>query len=107
LVKKYEPILKSVESSAKPGFRFREITLTSRNVGSLSPLQVNEFNLEIKKTLKFSMRKVTGWGAIWCDEVGFDNTNLHAHIIFYGPYISQKELARTWKKISGHQVVWI
>jgi hypothetical protein len=53
------------------------------------------------------MKGQKDWGAIWCDEVGFNNTNLHAHILFYGPYISQDRLADVWQEVSGHQVVFI
>jgi hypothetical protein len=106
-MKKYEPILKAVSAHRKAGFRVREITLTTRNTGSLESTQIRKFNKDVNKTLKFLMSGVEGWGAIWCDEVGFNNTNLHAHILLYGPYIAQSHLAATWKKISGHEVVYI
>jgi hypothetical protein len=48
-----------------------------------------------------------GWGAIWVAEVGFNNTNLHAHVLVYGPYIEQERLAATWQEVSGNQVAWI
>ena len=107
LMKKYELIVREVSSKRKPEFRLREITLTSANLGSLTSSQIKEFNQAVKITLNKLMRKVRGWGAIWCDEVGFDNTNLHAHILFFGPYISQRTLAQVWSEVSGHQVVWI
>jgi hypothetical protein len=107
LLRKYEPVLKAVSAHKKAGFRIREITLTSRNTGNLTPAQIKKFNQDIKKTLKFLMRRVEGWGAIWCDEVGFENTNLHAHILLYGPYIPQPRLAEVWNEISGHEVVYI
>jgi hypothetical protein len=53
------------------------------------------------------MRGVAQWGAIAVLEVGFNNTNLHAHILAWCPYIEQRLLAEVWRKISGHQVVWI
>jgi hypothetical protein len=107
LFAKYAPILSKVCATKKPGFRLREITLTSRNQGALTNEQPKTLNQAVKLTLRELMRNVEGWGALWCDEVGFDNTNLHAHVLFYGPYIDQRELARVWKKTSGHQVVWI
>jgi hypothetical protein len=106
-MKKYEPVLKAVSTHKGPGRRIREITLTSRNTGDLTAAQIKKFNLDIKKILKSLMKGVKGWGAIWCDEVGFENTNLHAHILFYGPYVPQTRLAEVWKKISGHEVVYI
>jgi hypothetical protein len=107
LIEKYAPIVKAVASHRKAGFRLREITLTTRNTGTLEPAQIKRFNLAVKTTLKQLMKRFKGWGAIWCDEVGFNNTNLHAHILLYGPYISQSELADVWKEISGHHVVYI
>jgi hypothetical protein len=107
LMRKYEPVLKALSAYKKAGFRVREITLTTRNTGNLTPAQIKKFNLDIKKTLKSLMHGVKGWGAIWCDEVGRGNTNLHAHILFYGAYISQSRLAEVWNEISGHQVVYI
>jgi len=53
------------------------------------------------------MKGVQGWGALIVDEVGFNNTNLHAHILFYGPYLPQRRIANVWNKVSGNQVVWI
>jgi hypothetical protein len=107
LMEKYEPILRAVCAQKKPGFRVRELTLTSRNTGTLCAEQIKKFNQDIKKTLKTLLQGVDGWGAIWCDEVGFNNTNLHAHILVYGPFIPQCRLAEVWKKISGHEVVYI
>jgi hypothetical protein len=107
LIEKYEPVLKAVSAHKKPGFRIREITLTTRNTGNLKPEQIKEFNLCVKKTLKSLMHGVDGWGALWCDEVGFNNTNLHAHILLYGPFVPQNRLAEVWNEISGHEVVYI
>jgi hypothetical protein len=68
---------------------------------------VQQFNTAVKQTLKKLMTRFKGWGALWCNEVGFNNTNLHAHVLFYGPYIAQSELATIWNEISGNEVVWI
>lgn len=107
LIQKYEPVLKAVSAHKKPGFGMREITLTTRNTGSLTPAQIKQFNLDVKKTLKFLMSGIEGWGAIWCDEVGFNNTNLHAHVLLYGPFLPQTRLAEAWNGISGYEVVYI
>ncbi len=107
LMAKYEPIVRAVSAHPKPGFRLREITLTTRNTGAITPAQVKQFNLAVKKTLKTIMRGAEDWGAVWCDEVGFENTNLHAHILLYGPYVEQNHLAEVWNQISGHTVVYI
>lgn len=107
LIEKYQPILKAVSAKRKAGFRFRELTLTTKNTGSLTAAQIKRFNREVKETLKLLMKGSKGWGAIWCDEVGFNNTNLHAHVLFYGPYIPQGKLAEIWRKVSEHEVVYI
>jgi hypothetical protein len=107
LIQKYEPVLKAVSAHKKPGFGMREITLTTRNTGSLTPAQIKQFNLDVKKTLKLLMSGVEGWGAIWCDEVGFNNTNLHAHVLLYGPFLPQTRLAGAWNEITGYEVVYI
>ncbi len=107
LIEKYSPVVKLLSSRRRPGYSLREITLTTRKEESLSSLEVKRFNEDVKKTLKFLMKGYEDWGAIWCDEVGFNNTNLHAHLLFYGPYIEQPRLAEVWREISGHEVVFI
>lgn len=107
LYEKYSPLLSQISAHVRQGFLLREITLTSANSGTLTSQQIKKFNQDVKKTLKQLMRGVEGWGAIWSDEVGHNNLNLHAHVLFYGPYIEQRKLADVWHAVSGHQVVWI
>jgi hypothetical protein len=107
LLKKHSAVLEYVRKNPRPGYRLRLITLTSLNTGSLSKAVVDAFNRSTKKTLQRLMKGRKGWGALSVDEVGFNNLNLHAHILFYGPYITQDDLKRMWDKISGFQVVWI
>jgi len=40
-----------------------------------------------------------GWFAV--NEFGQDNTNLHAHVLLYGPWIPHKKLLAAWIKITG------
>lgn len=107
LYAKHYPALLYVLRHPAKGFRLREITLTSANTGSLSTDQIKQFNKHVKLTVRRLLKSVRGWGAIWVDEVGFNNTNLHAHILIYCPYIEQERLAAVWKEVSGHQVAWI
>jgi hypothetical protein len=104
---KHAPAVDSVYSHARRGFRLRRIDLTTENSGRVSHEQITRFHTHVKKTLKALVKAVQGWGALIVDEVGFNNTNLHAHILFYGPYITQRRIGEVWKKISGNQVVWI
>jgi hypothetical protein len=53
------------------------------------------------------MKGVKGWGAIWVNEVGFNNTNLHTHVLMYCPYIEKENLKAIWQKVSGHVVAGI
>jgi ribosomal protein S27AE len=107
LIEKYAPVVKSLSSRRSRTHRLREITLTTQNTGCLISEQVKRFNEDVKTTLQTFYAGDKDCGAIWCDEVGFNNTNLHAHILFYGPYIDQARLAEVWNKISGNQVVFI
>ena len=97
LFAKHAPALEYVRRDTRPGFRLREITLTSSNTGQLAREGIREFNKHVKKTVQRLRGRMRGWGAIWVDEVGFSNTNLHAHVLFYGPYIEQERLAATWQ----------
>jgi len=107
LIEKHSPAINAVSKKQKCGYTLREITFTSLNTGGLSAPQVKKFNQDVKNTLKKVLRRSDDWGALWCDEVGFNNTNLHAHVLVYGPYIEQSVLADAWQEISGHAVVYI
>lgn len=107
LANKHAPVLDHIRKHPLPGYRLREITLTSLNTGTLTKELVTTFNGYVKKTLHRIMKGKAGWGALSVDEVGFNNFNLHAHILFYGPYIHQDDLKRVWHEISGFEVVWI
>ena len=89
LLKKHGPVLEYIRRNPRPGYRLRLITLTSLNTGSLSKSVVDSFNRSSKKTLQRLMKGRKGWGALSVDEVGFNNLNLHTHILFYGPYITK------------------
>jgi len=107
LIEKHSPAVKAVCKQHKSGYLLREITFTSLNTGELSSDQVKKFNQNVKTALKKAFARDEGWGALWCDEVGFNNTNLHAHVLVYGPYIEQNLLADIWRTISGDPVVYI
>jgi hypothetical protein len=106
-LEKYLPIVAEIAKKPRRGFAFREITLTTKSTGTLTSEQVLKFNRDVKKALKILMKGVSGWGALLCDEVGYNNTNLHAHILFWGPYIAQPDLANVWQEVSGNLIVYI
>jgi hypothetical protein len=107
LYAKYAPVLDYLRTHQNRKLRLRIITLTSRNTGSLSPRRNRDFNKDVKKTLRILMADCDMWGAIWVNEVGYDNTNLHAHILIFCPYIPQRRLSEVWEQVSGNPVVWI
>lgn len=107
LYAKHSVVLEFIRRNPRRGFRLRRITLTSKNTGTLTHDDIKAFNAQVKETLRMLLDGIEGWGAIAVLEVGFNNWNLHAHILAWCPYIEQARLARVWKKASGHQVVWI
>jgi hypothetical protein len=107
LYAKHAGVLEFVRKNPRRGFRLRLITLTSKNTGMLTHEDIKVFNGQVKKTLLLLLDGIEGWGAIAVLEVGFNNWNLHAHILAWCPYIEQKRLSAAWRSVSGHQVVWI
>jgi hypothetical protein len=99
----------------RPGFRSANVIatldFTAVNLGRMPlPKEIREFNRDVRACIK----KVTATLGIssrhflllWCDEFGgWDadkkkhNTNLHAHGVYVGPYISHKELLEAWMSI--------
>src|ERR1700678_4166073 len=107
LFAKHSQVVDFLATNPRKGFRLRQITLTSKNTGVVTHESIILFNAHVKKTLEVLLGDVDGWGAIAVLELGRNNTNLHAHILTWCPYIEQTQLARVWSKVSGHQVVWI
>ena len=107
LYAKHSPVLHFIRRNPRAGFRLRQITLTSKNKGVLAHTDIKTFNAQVKEALSVLMDGVDGWGAMTVLEIGFNNWNLHAHILAWCPYIEQKRLAQVWKDVSGHEVVWI
>jgi len=107
LYKKHSLVLEHIRTHPIPDYRLREITLTSLNTGRVTNEGVKQFNACVKKTVKILMKGHPKCGAFSVDEVGFNNTNLHAHILFYGPFIPQEKLVEVWNEVSGYQVAWI
>jgi hypothetical protein len=70
-------------------------------------LQFQYFNKYIKRFAR-ALERQTGmtrreYGLMWCDELGQNNSNVHAHGIYVGPWLPQKnrELSALWSKITG------
>jgi hypothetical protein len=109
------------------GFRSKvviaKLDFTAVNLGRMAtPSEIREFNQDIRlcvrRVLKDRGIGSKQYGFLWCDEFGgWDpkkssyNTNLHAHGVYVGPPIPQKELAKLWAEIrsgkDGAKIVWI
>jgi hypothetical protein len=59
---------------------------------------IRAMNLAVRKVLRSLLRMKEGWGFLWCDEFGWQNTNLHCHGLYYGPWIPQAQLAEAWEQ---------
>lgn len=46
-------------------------------------------------------------GAIWVDEVGWNNTNLHAHALVFSPFLDINDIYELWFKLTGSLSCWI
>lgn len=67
-----------------------------------TPKQVQAFN-DCIKTWRDLVCKAFGLelndiGLAFCDEFGADNSNLHAHAIYAGPWLPQKVIAELWRE---------
>lgn len=64
------------------------------------------FNLAIKRFMRALERRLgmdrKEYGLLWCDELGASNSNIHAHGIYVGPWLPQKnrELSKLWSEVT-------
>lgn len=81
-----------------------KLDITTKKLGRMpTSEEVREFNRDVRKLFR-AIEKDFGisrkeYGALWCCEFGRMNQNLHAHAIYCGPRIPQKELSRLWAEI--------
>ncbi len=81
-----------------------KLDITKRNTGEMPTADaVRRFNDNIKR-LRERIMKYLGisrrdFGIFYCDEFGSGNTNLHAHGVYVGPWISQRVLRDMWAEI--------
>lgn len=100
----------------KPDRVMATVDFTSLNTGVMpGPGQIRKFNQNIRKFWRAVEREFgivrSDYGFIWCDEFGGEkkrpgrtgNTNLHAHGMYCGPWLPQKnkELSKLWERITG------
>lgn len=89
-----------------------DFTLRHDKSGELpAPERMRELNRLIKKFCR-ALEKRFGisrreYGLAYCDELGGNNSNPHAHGVYVGPYLpqKQKELSAMWHEITGDSFV--
>jgi hypothetical protein len=95
----------SGENKRRPRAVLATIDFTLKNTGKASPDLMRSLNGYIKKFLRALERRLkikrSEYGLAYCDELGANNTNAHAHGIYVGPWLPQKELSRLWKDVTG------
>ncbi|MGC1105472.1 MAG: hypothetical protein WA876_02960 [Candidatus Acidiferrales bacterium] len=81
-----------------------KLDVTTKTLGRMQTREeVHEFNRDVRKLFR-AIEKRFGisrkeYGALWCCEFGRMNQNLHAHAVYCGPWIPQKELSLLWSEI--------
>jgi hypothetical protein len=94
----------------KPRVVCAKLDFTLRNTGKMpAPEQMRELNRYIKQFCRIIERRFKisrkQYGLAYCDELGGNNSNPHAHGVYVGPWLPQskerKELSRIWEKITG------
>ena len=97
LFAKYVGIEKLVEK--RPHWVLARLDFTVRNTGKMPTADaIRAMNCAVRKTLKRLLEGQKGWGYLWCDEFGFENTNLHCHGIYYGPYLPHSRVLEAWER---------
>ncbi len=112
LMKRYIPAIEKLLGT-HPEYRLRTLTLT-RSI-QLDDAGFKETAQDGFDLIQKAMLKVVGknWNkegagmlANW--EVGANGHKLHYHMIYFGPWVSQKELSKVWKTLTGGDfVVWV
>ncbi len=112
LIARYIPAIEK-EMRLHPTYRLRTITLT-RSI-ALGDKDFGKIASDGFKLIQKAMREVVGvnWNkdgagllANW--EVGSKGLKLHYHAVYLGNWVSQKELSKVWKRLTGGDFrVWV
>lgn len=95
----------------KPRVVVAKIDFTLLNTGQAGPELMRTLNEYIKKFCRalerrFHIRRKE-YGLAYCDELGGNNTNAHAHGIYIGPWLPQRkgvcELSQLWAEVTGYK----
>jgi hypothetical protein len=85
----------------RPHWVLARLDFTVRNTGKMPTANaIRAMNLAVRKTLKRLLKGKKSWGYLWCDEFGFENTNLHCHGLYYGPFLPHNQVLDAWEKVT-------
>ena len=102
------------ERGAKPRIVCAKIDFTlkhDRDSGLPNPERMRALNLMIKKFCRALEKRFRisrkEYGLAYCDELGGNNSNPHAHGIYVGPWLPQerKQLSNLWREITGDSFI--
>jgi hypothetical protein len=87
-----------------------KLDFTVPNDGRMpTPETVRKFHADLRRFWRAAERqfgiKRSEYGIVRCDEIGGNNTNLHCHCAYVGPWLPQKnkELSDLWSRIRGER----
>jgi hypothetical protein len=90
----------------KPKNVIAKLDFTLKNTGKADSERVKFLNRCIRRFFRavekrFSIAR-SQYGVLWCDELGGNNTNVHAHAVYVGPWLPQekKQLSKLWAEIT-------
>lgn len=97
-------IIKKIDKTKTHKFAMLTVTLNMSKGRLLSSDRLRDFNKKVRKLINTLYPKVDGCGALAVLEIG-KRFNIHAHILVYGPYVSQREISARWLKITGDSYI--
>ncbi len=97
-------VMKSIQKTRT--HKFALLTLTERSTAkrALTSKRLKAFNQNVRKLINKLYPKKQNCGAMAVTEIGKRN-NVHAHVLVYGPYISQEIISKYWKAITGDSYI--
>jgi hypothetical protein len=91
----------------KPKIVIAKLDFTLKNTGKADSERVKFLNRCIRRFFRAIEKKFglsrSQYGVLWCDELGGNNTNVHAHAVYVGPWLPQekKQLSKLWFEITN------
>lgn len=108
----------------RKGYTLARINFTLRSSGDVPKSEeIKKFNCDIRDVLKAETKAVFAgdddvFGVLWVDEFGYEKhgrragrkaggLNLHAHGLYYGPYLDWERLRDRYQNATGSLGVWL